>query len=1256
VNESSYKYIHRKFKNIEFNNIENFDEIIKIHVTIHHSTISIILGEPASGKTYQLKSFAKNNANTYFVELINVEQESEIPSDTKVVLLDSIDEALDDYENPKKLQIQVRNLIYKCREINSKMNFVISCRFVEWNEYFKDELQKLDKELRIYTIVPLSEDDINKILSSKNINRDEFWNFINRNYLEFSLKNIMIINYLIENFTVYKNQKVKFIDIYQDIIKEHLTIKGSDREEISNLVLINELLLSSSLATYMLLNREKKILPSNTMKLADELYKINSKDIITSENLKSVLKTALFEKKGDSLSFFHKSIQEYLVAYFINHKQLNVDTIKKIFSHELRFYEEFEEVIIYLTNIQPALFNEFVEFDPFIFKRHPNLSTEEQEKLLVSILNKLKNDKSLAWGKFKYFKNSTLVNYPKLTNLTSILKQKIDIEHIDNIIFPYILMILENNYTQELEDYIFNILNKLLSDTKKLKKLIKNNFVDEYRFNKRLFHFMQDNNLFEKDLNRRLTFELNLFESLYGIKYVNRWGDKKKCTKVTTDFNFGNLIYLLEYIPLQEIQYVVPCLEPKDILLWFEWLKINFSIDKHAQGYSSWLIYALLKKCTGKEVIFKIFDFLNTHSIYLTDIDNIAKLHFNDLTDDFWKLYFKNKDLKHNSPSFFYLFDFDKKDINELSKKYPIENYVEKYAVFRRVKDADDVLMQNQEFKNYMEELWAAQKNQQKKYSQDTKKQKQICKKSIEFFNTDNEEDIDFYNIFDCALLELNGSTNQELDTKLRETLQEKYPIFIDRIKQEFKNDKTYRKLKKELTSSSAIFMFEYLFKILSSKEIDAVVQTKKDFIKLFWLDKSIDNFSEYFIKYSLVYFDCFVYLTIHSIKLSLKRDGDLNIIGLSNLIQVYKKIEKFDLNSLQKLILYIKTLSTNILKNIEISQLKHLVEILSLDKNNFDFLKDKIIPIDEKSYVFLEGLLKINTKKAIKYFIEDIFNLSGDKKEKFLLLMTALTNDVRGNYENYIDKMDSDELNFILSEYYNLIEEYVEPEGSNRIYINYKMFNFIDSIWKYLDNTSNYIELLEKLSTSENQRLSEYATYSLEREYNQQLKDRNVPNSYYKDIFDKEEEVKKANETHIHGNVYGAVNNHGEINQLVNNEVTKDKEKWYSQWWFISLIIGVVGGGLTWWQFNLWVGVVIFFVLFLIMIMFNPKRRFFRIGLSSLFLGGLQFLPYKFDLIIPKNDFIYGYIKSGDTPIPWFGILLILLSIFLFWLDSKNN
>jgi hypothetical protein len=289
------KFIPRKFKNTETNEIVDFEHIVQ------DSNISIILGEPASGKTYQLKEYSKQTDIAYFVELINIEDEEKIEENIAYVLLDSIDEALTDYGNPKKLQNKLSKFIENAKETNPNIKFIITCRYLEWQKYFEEELKKIDDKLQIYEILPLSKEEITHLLKKEDIK--DFWNFIDSNYLEPLLKNIMIIFHLVENFREYEDNS-SYTNIYEQIVKEYLTKVGEDREETNTNKDLNELMLiASSLATYMMLNRISAIDKNELNKIASECYKIDNKPIVA-DDLKAILNTALFKKKKSKLIFF----------------------------------------------------------------------------------------------------------------------------------------------------------------------------------------------------------------------------------------------------------------------------------------------------------------------------------------------------------------------------------------------------------------------------------------------------------------------------------------------------------------------------------------------------------------------------------------------------------------------------------------------------------------------------------------------------------------------------------------------------------------------------------------------------------------------------------------------------------------------------------------------------------------------------------------------------------------------------------------
>lgn len=148
--------------------------------------------------------------------------------------------------------------------------------------------------------------------------------------------------------------------------------------------------------------------------------------------------------------------------------------------------------------------------------------------------------------------------------------------------------------------------------------------------------------------------------------------------------------------------------------------------------------------------------------------------------------------------------------------------------------------------------------------------------------------------------------------------------------------------------------------------------------------------------------------------------------------------------------------------------------------------------------------------------------------------------------------------------------------------------------------------------------------------------------------IFSTEEDLTSTTNITIDGN-----NNNVAI-QDSNIVISKIPKK---EWWVISLVVSFIGGGFSWLLFNSWEwGVAIAIIFFVIMIIFNPKRRYFRVALVALGMSGLHFSVFSGLFVISKNDFIHGFIKIGESSIPWIGIIFILLAIYLFLLDYKET
>jgi len=1287
-------FIPRQFKNIETNQKVEFNDIVKIHMKMplggsgfekqHQSNMAIIRGEPATGKTFQLREYTKNNKHTHFTPLIALEKNDSIPDDTQVVLIDSIDEALTQ-NNQKVLARDLKEYILRCIEANPNVSFVITCRALEWNEYFKNELKTVDKELREYEILPLSNEDIGNLLEQKNINGDDFWGFIENNFLDSLLSNILITIYLVNNFKNYKSRQVTYIDIYYDLSKRYLSEQGEDRDNnLQGIGLDKVLVIASSLATYLLLNRQEDIESSNLNLIASELYKIDGEYVETGE-LEIVLNSNLYKKVDNNFIVYHKSIQEYLMAYFITYKNLDVETIKDLFASSLRFYEEFEEVIVYLTNLKPKLFDEFIEFDPFIFKRHPNLTKEQQKILLLSILNKYKVDFSQMWGRWDSFEGSTLVKFEKLNNLVEILQEHIVLKEHGY----YLMKLLENNYTTEFQTYILELFEKNISDKKLLKGVIRGNFIDNYEFNISLYVFLKKHDLLEKDTHSIfMSFEAELFSSLYGIKYKYKHGSDR--IKERTNINFHTIIPLLDFVPSNSLKYIAPYLLKVDAEKWFQYVVSKYTEKKYSYEYMAWVVHAVLKHCDSVVSLNKIAKSLEEKNIYLHFADKKEiKLDFKSIVNVFWEVYFETDVLQgYGATEIVSLYDISLNDIKKATVKYPIKDYIEKYVYFRLLgNDVDTFLMHDKEFEEHMQnerkrqaDLQAQMDRERKEKYPEVEKQKEDKRifniECLDRFGTKEEKSTDYHNIFLSAFNKHHDNA-MEIDKLLREKLSEKYPEYILRIKENFQIDNLYKDIKNDLLSGSIYYdtiIYNYLFEVLDDHELKEVVKTKKDYIKLFWhvYRKSLNSFSDKFIILSEKHFDCFILLSLHALQMNVKQ-SEIETTGHFNLFtHAFKELDKYDKYSMKPVIDYLTKNKSIIPKLKEFSEKEYLLEVLALDSNNYLYILELMSYDDTNKYLYLEYLLKIDTNKGLEDFYKIyekekrykslstrfIFRLKNKKQigydnqiinsEKITLLQ-ALIKSIKSSKLNY-EEINSKYLKFILKDYYEFFLEYHTPTGTFRLDIYDNMHRVIQNIWSSLESSTKHINLLEELAQDQNEKLANVSKYALTKAYEQQQKDRNYTNSYYKVIFDKDEVMDKST-ININGDGNNIAINSKDIKQ--NSPIqSNDKD---DIWWMYSAITGLATTLIIWWSYGSWYYAIFGGVVSsLIVWKLNPKFRFRNIGYALLTSGVLSnIMSFSGAITIPKNDFIYGIVKFGENNV---SILLIVLCIPFFILDFFEN
>ena len=238
--------------------------------------------------------------------------------------------------------------------------------------------------------------------------------------------------------------------------------------------------------------------------------------------------------------------------------------------------------------------------------------------------------------------------------------------------------------------------------------------------------------------------------------------------------------------------------------------------------------------------------------------------------------------------------------------------------------------------------------------------------------------------------------------------------------------------------------------------------------------------------------------------------------------LNMYNKV------SLLNLISYVKGIPQETYYVLEDHEKEILLDILALDEENFNIIKNMMLKDEDSCYKYLHYLLSINKMLAIKHFHNFIYNRISKKRsiwlevklffgiytepkchkydnpkinpkkiQKFLCFMNAMT---RHNFED----IDSITLKMALLDYYQFFNDYIRPEGTFSPDIYYDMNSKISDLWTYLESSTKHIDLLNELSNIKINNISNRAKYYLDIVYKLQGKERNITNSFYKEIFDK--------------------------------------------------------------------------------------------------------------------------------------------------------
>ena len=507
--------------------------------------ITVILGEVDSGKTTLLNEFYGNHKDiTMYKSMIALTNKDTIDNTIQFIVLDALDEALYQKEEEEVLK-NLLDFIIRCRDINSHVKFVISCCNAIWKKEFEEQLQKIDtkyqelqqniknlslskklhqkrlkdRSIKKYTLEPLSQDEINLYLGNKS---DTFWNFVEKNHLMFVDNfNIYHILHLCDNFEQYERKCLKYFEIYNVIIRQHLqAFSDNQRNRQLDSISIDELFKIASVVAFY--NVKYKSRFSFATQISEELKSLcSSIDISIDKKKLKILGDTTLLYLLENASADIQQIKSYLAAYYL--KDFDESIIIEQTISRSGIVDGYENMVLHLKHLKPSfLENYFKDLDmtkitnnSYKLFIYTNPSYDKVFDVWNSIVDSKSNFKEIVYYDFrndnKYCKALfTFIREKDLFKESPILLYD---ESIKNLYKP------KRNYQGSFE---LNLLENLYFQTILLDDLLYLiQFISENEFQK-VFDLLEENEwmlMFEAVDKEYL--ELNLDKSLINMLIKN---------------------------------------------------------------------------------------------------------------------------------------------------------------------------------------------------------------------------------------------------------------------------------------------------------------------------------------------------------------------------------------------------------------------------------------------------------------------------------------------------------------------------------------------------------------------------------------------------------------------------------------------------------------------------------------------------------------------------------------------------------------
>jgi len=1013
-------FIPRKLRKLDDNTSFSNEYFTLEYLLNENIQVIVLLGEPGSGKSFLLKYFYAEHPNTsaYF-SLVNMEDEFNQNNleNKNLLLLDSIDEGLLESNSQEKfLTLLVKNL-----EKNKGKKIVITCRSLEWREIFATRLEPLfgKDSVKKFDFLPLGDDEITLICSHFGLNDyASFKNFVTKHYLQGFLQNIFMLIGMIQ---LYAQDKLpnNSLDIYDKIIEENLINYNdepleytNDANEKENISQDNAKVAVQTLAIYMTLLHKVEI----EKREADKILSNFSPD-----EVKAILNTKLFDTKNTKTTFIHKSIQEFLSAQFLHDSQMPFRKIKQLLTNKGTFLETYEEVMVFYSNFKTNYFDEILNIDPFILRRHSTLNEAQEVQLFITIMNLLQQDKTRLWGNWSKLYHTTLVQFKSIDTIRRALYNHFQPSQLNDEQIDYLSYIVTNNDSIEIEEFLLKGLPDYSKEQEFPSQLL--TFYCKDRCVIKLFNLLEKQNAWKNISDDYLqTFIDRLYNLIEFERLIPLFKTIKYPHHIDTTVSFFSYELVMQLFDAfqdkgnsrKHHEYPLVCLQ------WF--LEHYEECKRHNSNFLQWFFIEKLE---------------TSGYVYYYQPEPCFTELSQEFFDDIFALYFQPEFEKYHRilellERFYTIEALQDISLPTLFKTYPLDSHLRAYRslVNRLPLNEIELVEQHPTIQEWQKEEAKERVKTEKEYQKNMAKRQQHIDAQKQKYQM-WLGDIDTY-----WLAIFNNQKSQDNFEKLRENLindlQGNYPIFVKKLQDEFKTHQLYLKIQaKEASryhfSEAMAFLFEELHR---AQKLNNLIQTKEDYGKLF--DYTLDAFNQesapFFMAQSNRFqTDYLEKMHQHLDYLFLDVDNRLYIVS-----HIRKTIQSFTNPDFNAINTFINSIINFFDKNID--QLnEHLQEqllaLITLTTNGFEVLTTLYQAKPCNLFAYLKALMNIDINKALEYFFNSLYS----KNHETLKSCLSAFYEYQDRYEKKdIREVDTQYCQKLIEAYYeNLLE--TKPSRNSR-------------------------------------------------------------------------------------------------------------------------------------------------------------------------------------------------------------------------------